>query len=87
MVLPQESHHARVRGALRMTTEARHHDGENREMLGITDCTIRRRGGGVATSADRAALGPAMLCNYAPCASAVGRHWHTRLDRQTSRQH
>ena len=64
-------------GALRMTRKARPHDGGNREMLGVTDCTARRRGGGVAKSADRAALGPCDAAQLSVAHSAAGEIWHT----------
>lgn len=74
---PQESHHDTGRGALRMTTKARPHDGGNREMLRITACTVRRRGGGVAKPADRAALGPCDAVQLSAAHSAAGETWHT----------
>ena len=62
-------------GALRMTRKARLHDGGNREMPGVTNCTVRRRGGGVAKSADRAALGPCDAAQLSAAHNAAGETW------------
>ena len=73
MTNPTEGENNTGCGALRMTRKARLHDGGNREMLGVTDCTVRRRGGGVA----RAALGPCDAAQLSAAHSAARETWHT----------
>jgi hypothetical protein len=77
MTNPTEGENNTGCGVLRMTRKARLHDGGTREMLGDTDCTVCRRGGGVAKSADQTGLSPCDAAQLSAAHSAAGETWHT----------